>query len=165
MDGVPLVNHARPEVALHDRLRRHQVPEPALHFRVGCPKELVKAFCLHVIDIGPECQGGNIARYVVPADYLAVNRLNLGFPPVKLRYLLYPRQLPPDKADHTAVMHTGSHAPCLIIADRVIRRQAKIRIARIRYKLPFRVNAVPAVEDLHAEEATGHYRIQVQGLA
>ena len=165
MDRVSFVDHPGTEVALHNGLCRHQIIKAALHLRVGCPQKLIKTIRLHVVDIRPKGQSGDIAGHVVPPDHLVIDCLNLRLTPVHLRGLLYPGEFPADESDHPAVVHPGHHMSRLLIPDRIICRQSIVFILRVCDQLPLRINAVPPVQNLQPQKAPRHNRIHIKRLA
>ena len=162
---VAFVDDARPEVGLHHGLRGHDVPETPLHLGVRRAEQLVEAVGLHVGDVRPEGQARHIGGHVVVSHDVLVDCLDLGLAPVQLRDLFEPRQRAALEADHAAVVDVGDHLAAFLIPDRVPGGKAEVRVLRIRHQLAGRIDARPAVEDLQAEEAVRHDRVQIERLA
>ena len=128
VDRIPLIDYAGAKIAFHNGLCGHDVPEPALHFRVCSAQQLIQPLRLHVVDVGPEGQRCDIGSHIVPADDLIINRFDFAFSPVDLRHLLHPGEFAPDESDDPAVVYSGHHVSGSIIPDCVIGRQTEIRI-------------------------------------
>ena len=162
---IAFVDDPGAKIGLHHRLRSHDVPETPLHLGVCSAEKLIEAVGLHVGHVCPEGQARHVRRDIVMPDEILVDRLHLGLAPVQLRDLLEPRQAAALEADHAAVVDVGDHLAALFVPDRVPGGKAEVLVLRVGHQLAGRIDACPAVEDLQAEKAVGHDRIEIERLA